>query len=104
MARALVLCLAVAGTGIACMALSLIQSLLLFYLLFCFARMIWAGPFDLGLYSALNNWFVARRGIAASFATLAQMSGLVGAAADRAVRHQRRGLGAPAGSRSAPRC
>jgi len=74
----LVLCLAVAGTGIACMALSLIQSLLLFYVLFCFARMIWAGPFDLGLYGALNNWFVARRGIAASFATLAQMSGLVG--------------------------
>ncbi len=73
----LVLCLAVAGMGIACMALSLIQSLLLFYVLFCFARMIWAGPFDLGLYSALNNWFVARRGIAASIATLAQMSGLV---------------------------
>ncbi len=73
----LVLCLAVAGMGVACMALSLIQSLLLFYVLFCFARMIWAGPFDLGLYGALNNWFVARRGIAASIATLAQMSGLV---------------------------
>lgn len=73
----LVLCLAVAGTGIACMALSLIQSLLLFYVLFCFARMVWAGPFDLGLYSALNNWFVARRAVATSIATLAQMSGLV---------------------------
>lgn len=73
----LMLCLAVAGMGVACMALSLIQSLLLFYVLFCFARMIWAGPFDLGLYGALNNWFVARRGIAASIATLAQMSGLV---------------------------
>lgn len=73
----LVLCLAVAGTGIACMALSLVQSLLLFYLLFCFARMIWAGPFDLGLYGALNNWFVARRAMATSIATLAQMSGLV---------------------------
>lgn len=73
----LVLCIAVAGTGIACMALSLIQSLLLFYVLFCFARMVWAGPFDLGLYSALNNWFVARRAVATSIATLAQMSGLV---------------------------
>jgi len=73
----LVLCLAVAGTGIACMALSLVQSLLVFYLLFCFARMVWAGPFDLGLYSALNNWFVARRAVATSIATLAQMSGLV---------------------------
>jgi MFS family permease len=73
----LVLCLAVAGTGIACIALSLTQSLLVFYLLFCFARMNWAGPFDLGLYGALNNWFVARRAIATSIATLAQMSGLV---------------------------
>lgn len=73
----LVLCLAVAGIGVACMALSLTQSLLVFYLLFCFARMTWAGPFDLGLYGALNNWFVARRAIATSIATLAQMSGLV---------------------------
>ena len=73
----LVLCLAVAGTGLATMALSLTQSLLVFYLLFCFARMNWAGPFDLGLYGALNNWFVARRAIATSIATLAQMSGLV---------------------------
>src|SRR5712672_276063 len=73
----LILCLAVLGTGFATMALSLTQSLLVFYLLFCFARMIWAGPFDLGLYGALNNWFVARRARATSIATLAQMSGLV---------------------------
>jgi len=59
------------------MALSLTQSLLMFYLLFCFARMVWAGPFDLGLYGALNNWFVARRTLVTSIATLAQMSGLV---------------------------
>jgi OFA family oxalate/formate antiporter-like MFS transporter len=67
----------VLGTGFATMALSLTQSLLVFYLLFCFARMVWAGPFDLGLYGALNNWFVARRTLATSIATLAQMSGLV---------------------------
>jgi MFS transporter, OFA family, oxalate/formate antiporter len=73
----LVLCLAVLSTGIATMALSLTQSLLFFYLLFCFARMNWAGPFDLGLYGALNNWFVVRRALANSIATLAQMSGLV---------------------------
>ena len=59
------------------MALSLTQSLTMFYLLFCFARMNWAGPFDLGLYGALNSWFVARRALATSIATLAQMSGLV---------------------------
>jgi OFA family oxalate/formate antiporter-like MFS transporter len=73
----LVLCLAVLGTGLATMALSLTPSLVVFYLLFCFARMIWAGPFELGLYSALNSWFVARRALATSIATLAQMSGLV---------------------------
>jgi OFA family oxalate/formate antiporter-like MFS transporter len=67
----LILCVAVLGTGLATMALSLTQSLLVFYLLFCFARMNWAGPFDLGLYGALNSWFVARR------ARAAQMSGLV---------------------------
>jgi sugar phosphate permease len=73
----LVLCLAVLGAGLATMALSLTQSLLVFYLLFCFARMNWAGPFELGLYGGLNNWFVARRPRATSIATLAQMSGLV---------------------------
>ena len=73
----LVLCLAVLGTGLATMALSLVHSLGVFYLLFCFARMNWEGPFDLGLYGALNNWFVVRRALANSIATLAQMSGLV---------------------------
>ncbi|MBM3649258.1 MAG: MFS transporter [Alphaproteobacteria bacterium] len=74
----LILCLAVASTGLAALALSQTQSLVVFYLLFCFARMVWAGPFELGLYGAINNWFVARRARATSIATLAQMSGLVG--------------------------
>jgi MFS family permease len=43
-----VLCFAVVSTGLATMAISRIDSLLLFYVLFCFARMNWAGPFDLG--------------------------------------------------------
>ena len=73
----LVLCLAVLGTGLATMALSLTPSLAVFYLLFCFARMNWAGPFDLGLYGALNSWFIARRARAMSIATIAQTSGLV---------------------------
>jgi MFS transporter, OFA family, oxalate/formate antiporter len=73
----LVLCLAVLGSGVACMLLSLTPSLLVFYLLFCFARMIWATPFDLGIYGAVNSWFVARRAFAISIATLAQSLGLV---------------------------
>src|SRR6202043_3628455 len=73
----LLLCLAVHVTGITMMLLSLTQSLLVFYLLFCTARMNWAGPFDLGIYSGVSNWFVARRAFATSVATVAQMAGLV---------------------------
>ncbi|MGH7112882.1 MAG: MFS transporter, partial [Stellaceae bacterium] len=73
----LALCLAVLGTGAAALLLSLTNSLLVFYLLFCTARMNWAGPFELGIYTTLNNWFVARRALATSIATVAQMAGLV---------------------------
>ena len=73
----LILCLAVLGVGLSTMALSLTTSLVTFYLVFCFARMVWAGPYDLGLYGALTNWFVARRARANAIASLAQMSGLV---------------------------
>jgi MFS transporter, OFA family, oxalate/formate antiporter len=56
--------------------LSGVESLLGFYLLFCIARMNFAGPFDLGTHGAVVNWFVARRPLATSIATLAQMVGL----------------------------
>ena len=72
-----VLCWAVLLTGLANMALSLTTSLLMFYALFCIARMNFAGPFDLGIYGAVNNWFVARRSVTTAIATLAQMVGLV---------------------------
>jgi sugar phosphate permease len=73
----LVLCLAVLVNTVALTLLSLTPSLLVFYVLFCIARMNWAGPFDIGIYTALNNWFVTRRAFAASLATVAQMAGLV---------------------------
>ncbi len=73
----LVLCLAVLVNSAALLLLSLTPSLLVFYLLFCIARMNWAGPFDLGIYGALNNWFLARRTLASSIATFAQVLGLV---------------------------
>lgn len=73
----LVLCLAILGTGITTMLLSLNRSLLGFYLLYCIARMSWAAPFDLGIYGALNQWFVARRVFVTAVATLAQQMGLV---------------------------
>jgi sugar phosphate permease len=73
----IVLCAAVLVNGVVLTLLSLTPSLLVFYVLFCIARMNWAGPFDLGIYGAVNNWFVERRAQAASFAVLAQMIGLV---------------------------
>src|SRR3977135_2764964 len=69
--------LAVLITGIAMMLLSLTQSLLVFYLLFCVARMNWAGPFELGIYGAVNNWFVARRAFATSVGTLGRVVALL---------------------------
>src|SRR3954468_11922683 len=73
----LVLCAVVLVNGALLMLLSLTPSLLVFYLLFCVARMNWAAPFELGLYGALNNWFVRRRATASAVATLAQQIGLV---------------------------
>ncbi|HEX4926793.1 MAG TPA: MFS transporter, partial [Burkholderiales bacterium] len=73
----LVLSVAVLVNSVVLILLSLTPSLLVFYVLFCIARMNWAGPFDLGIYGALNNWFVERRAQAASYAVLAQMAGLV---------------------------
>lgn len=74
-ARAM-LCGAVLVTGLATLALSWTTSLLMFYLLFCVARMNFAGPFDLGIYGAINTWFLRYRPQATSIATLAQMAGL----------------------------
>ncbi len=71
------LCAAVLTTGSAAMLLSLTNSLLMFYLLFCVARMNFAAPFDLGIYGAINNWFITRRPLVTAVATLTQMAGLV---------------------------
>jgi MFS family permease len=70
------LCAAVLVTGACTMALSLTQSLAAFYLFFCIARMNFAGPFEIGVYGALNAWFVARRPLASAIVNVAQMAGL----------------------------
>ena len=71
------LCVAVLVTGMCALLLSLTQSLIVFILLFCIARMSFASPFELGIYGAVNNWFVRKRGIATSMATFMQMMGLM---------------------------
>ena len=73
----LMLCAAVLVTSLSTMLLSLTQSLLAFYIFFCIARLNFASTFDIGIYGALNSWFVARRAFATSIANLAQMAGLV---------------------------
>ena len=72
-----VLCFAVLFTGIPLLLLSFTQSLAFFYVFYCTARMSFSGPFDLGIYGSIVNWFARRRAFATSIATLAQMSGLV---------------------------
>jgi OFA family oxalate/formate antiporter-like MFS transporter len=72
-----VLLLAVLLTGVSVLLLSFTQSLAFFFVFYCIARMSFAGPFDLGIYGSVVNWFVRRRAFATSIATLAQMIGLV---------------------------
>ena len=72
-----VLGLAVLATGVTLMLLSTVTSIAGFYLLYCVARMSWAGPYDLGIHGAVSNWFVAKRAWAASLAQLAQTVGLI---------------------------
>lgn len=71
-----ILCFAILTTALCSFLLSFTTSLLIFYILFCLARMNFAGPFDLGIYGAVNNWFVRRRPLAISIVTLTQMVGL----------------------------
>jgi MFS family permease len=73
----LMLCTAVLTTSASIMLLSLTQSLIAFYIFFCIGRINFAGPFDIGIYGALNSWFVERRALANSIVNLAQMVGLI---------------------------
>lgn len=72
-----ILLFAVATTALPLLMLHWIASLPMFYLLFCFARMNFAGPYDLGIYGAIVNWFKRKRAFATSVTTLCLMSGLV---------------------------
>ena len=71
-----ILCAAILITALCTVLLSQLTSLMMFYILFCLARLNFAGPFDLGIYTAVNNWFVRKRPRAISIVTLAQMAGL----------------------------
>jgi MFS family permease len=72
-----VLCLAIITTGLAVLGLSQVSTLWMFYALFVVARVNFAVPFDLGVYGAVSNWFVARRPLAMGIATTGLTAGLV---------------------------
>ena len=58
------------------LALSMTNTLIWFYIAFCLGRMVFAGPFEIAITSAVANWFIELRGRAMSFATLAHSIGL----------------------------
>ena len=62
--------------GASLLALSQTSSLIWFYIAFCLGRMIFAGPFEIAVTSAVANWFIQLRGRAMSFAALAHSIGL----------------------------
>ena len=73
----IILSISILFTGFTVMLLSLTDSLFFFFTLFCLARMNFAGPFDLGIYGSINNWFFKYRGLATAIITFVQMLGLV---------------------------
>lgn len=72
-----VLASAVLATGLTLVLLAFTPSLAVFYLLYCTARMNFAAPYDLAMYSSNVNWFLQRRAFVTAITTLAQMAGLV---------------------------
>ncbi len=72
-----ILCFAVLTTGIPLLCLSSVNALPVFYAFYCVARMNFTGPYDIGIYGSIVNWFHERRSFATSITTLALMSGLV---------------------------
>jgi sugar phosphate permease len=72
-----VLLMAVLLTGVSVGLLAFTRSFAFFFVFYCLARMSFAGPYDLGIYVSVVNWFVRRRALATSIVTLVHMLGLV---------------------------
>lgn len=68
---------AVLLTGFSVIALGFTQSLAHFFVFYCLARMSFTGPYDLGIYGSVVNWFYRRRAFATSIVTLVHMVGLM---------------------------
>ncbi len=73
----MMLVFAIVATGLALISLAFTTTLLFFYAAFAIARTCFAGPFDLGIYGAVNNWFLSYRAVATSIVNGVMMAGLV---------------------------
>ena len=63
-------------TGVLAMGLALISAPWAFYSLYIPGRMIFTGPFELGLPTAISNWFVRRRPLGLAVDAVAKGAGL----------------------------
>ena len=63
-------------TGVLALGLALISARWAFYALYIPGRMIFTGPLELGLPTAISNWFVRRRPLGLAVDTVAKGAGL----------------------------
>ena len=63
-------------TGILAVGLSLVGNPAAFYSLYVPGRMIFSGPLELGIPTAINNWFIRRRPLGLTVQSIAESLGL----------------------------
>jgi len=63
-------------TGICALGLALVSTPWTFYMLYIPGRMIFSGPLELGLPTAISNWFIRRRPLGLAVDTIAKGAGL----------------------------
>ena len=63
-------------TGICALGLALVSTPWTFYMLYLPGRMIFSGPLELGLPTAISNWFIRRRPLGLAVDTIAKGAGL----------------------------
>ena len=63
-------------TGICALGLALVSTPWTFYILYIPGRMIFSGPLELGLPTAISNWFIRRRPLGLAVDTIAKGAGL----------------------------
>ncbi len=63
-------------TGLLALGLAVVAHPIVFYLLYVPGRMVFAGPLELGLPTAISNWFIRRRPMGLAADAIAKAAGL----------------------------